>query len=121
MVHHVQYGDIDTRGRDQSTPIDIKVSELGVSTREAGFIARTALKGDARKAASFIQLIIELSQMGPRTGNPVLDDTYADGIEALLRQQCPSGNVTSLMLVREMRRYPVISGEIVHLTGRCAP
>ena len=38
---------------------------------------------------------------------------------AMLKAECPSGKLTGLMSVRESRKYPVISGEIVKVTGYC--
>ena len=121
QLHHAQLGDIDDRNDAvQVTPIDIKVSETGVSTLEAGEILKPLARTAAQRAAvGDAQLIAELFQMGPRTGNPVLDASYAENVLDLLKDQCRNGDVSNLQLVRETRRYPVVSGEIVRITGDC--
>jgi hypothetical protein len=63
--------------------------------------------------------LIGLFQMGPQTGNPVYSKDYARNLMQLIYEKCPSGKVTGLTSVRESRKYPVISGEIVKVTGFC--
>ena len=59
-------------------------------------------------------------QMGPRTGNPVYNERYAEDLLFLIKQKCPNGRVSGLTITREQsERYPVISGEIVKVTGHC--
>ena len=58
--------------------------------------------------------------MGPRTGEPVWSsDTYADKVYLGLYEKCPSGQITGLTSIREINKYPVVSGEIVKITGFC--
>jgi hypothetical protein len=73
----------------------------------------------SRQQAGQLSEIISMFQMGPRTGNLVFNDTYAEGILLNLYQACPSGRITGLMSIRETRKYPVISGEIIKVTGYC--
>lgn len=115
FLHHVQVGEVDARKDMVGIPFDIKVSEVGVSVEEAGRIARAA----DSKAGSDAAAIIGLFQMGPRTGNPVYDEHYADKIIYQIYEKCPNGKITNLMSIRETRKYPVISGEIVKITGIC--
>ena len=64
--------------------------------------------------------LLGMFQMGPRTGNPVYNERYAEDLLFLIKQKCPNGRVSGLTMTREQsERYPVISGEIVKVTGHC--
>jgi hypothetical protein len=118
-LHHVQIADVEA-DNNKGSPIDIKVSETGVSLDEAAAIAKGVARSQAGKEAiGDIQAIVSLFQQGPITGAPVYVETYASKILDLLREACPQGRVTNLVSTREMRKYPVVSGEIVKMTGRC--
>ena len=119
QLHHVSYGDIDNRPGYVKKPFDIKASETGVNIQEAKQIARGFMNERQSRDADNIAAIIALFQMGPRTGNPVYVNDYAKNLVQVLYEKCPSGQVTGLMSVRETRKYPVISGEIVKITGFC--
>ena len=114
-VYQVQVGDIDDRESFESSPFEIKVSETGFNLEEAGEIAE-ALGSDSGKEVGDL---LGMFQMGPRTGNPVYNERYAEDLLFLIKQKCPNGRVSGLTSVREQRRYPVISGEIVKVTGHC--
>ena len=118
-LHHVQLGDIDQTGDYTLRPFDIKVSETGVSIDQARAVAGQFAGQQDRENMGQIATILALIQMGPRTGKNVYSETYADNLDKLLRQECPSGRITGLMAIRETRDYPVISGEIVKVTGYC--
>lgn len=121
-LHHVQMGDIDSGGGPLS-PFEIKVSEVGFSQDDvANIAAGVAMASGSDKTAGGIEsinAIIGLFNFGPHTGNPVFSDKYADGLWAAVIARCPSGRVTGIMAIREQRKYPVLSGEIVKLTGYC--
>ncbi|MFK7827409.1 MAG: hypothetical protein AB8G05_24910 [Oligoflexales bacterium] len=120
VLHHVQVSDIDQRGNSKWYPINIKVSEMGVDIRQARNLVKgisTSKKG--REAADTIAAIIGLFQQGPSTGRRVFSDRYAEDLILRLHEQCPSGKLTGLMSIREARKYPVISGEIIKITGYC--
>ena len=121
-LYDVQLGDINA-SQGTLTPFVIKVSETGVSIHEAAKIGETfARMSNDRELARTIRgldTIIALFQYGPRTGNLVYSDIYADRIFADLRKQCPSGRITGLVSIRESMKYPVISGEIVKIMGYC--
>lgn len=118
VLHHVQLGQIDNRQPETLVPFVILMSETGVSTEELGKIAKAtnSYGGDNLKAVTDI---VAMFQVGPRTGNPIYNPTYAEKLIYEIYQKCPSGKVTNLMSVREMKKYPVISGEIVKVTGDC--
>lgn len=118
-LHHAQVGDIDARDRKAASKIDVKLSETGINLREANEIVRRL--GNARwaKQSDDATAIMGLFQLGPRTGNPVYSPEYARPIFELLYGKCPSGKVSNLMIVRETRKYPVVSGEIVKVSGDC--
>ena len=119
-LHSVQLGNIDSQTLLTSQPFEIKVNEIGVNTEEAVAIAEAIATATGHgEEVSAIGDIIELFQMGPRTGNPVFNVKYTDRIADILRQECPSGRITGLMSIRETAEYPVISGEIVRLVGHC--
>ena len=118
VLHHVQVGDIDDRG-GKGTAIDLKVSETGINLKEAAAIAKLALRDKSREISQ-IESIVSMFQMGPRTGNIVFDETYADQLVEMLVAICPSGRITNLLTIRESNKYPVVSGEIIKIKGRCA-
>ncbi len=115
VLHHVQVGEVDSRADSTGVPFEIKVSETGVDMEDVKAIAK-ATQSDA---GSDIANAIALFQFGPRTGNPVYNERYAEKLIYQIYEKCPSGRVTNLVSIREMRKYPVISGEIVKVTGIC--
>lgn len=120
-VHHTQVGEIKSHPDYESIPFEVLVSETGFNLQEAGKIGAAVLHdkkaGDNLKA---LTAIVGLFQMGPRTGEPVWSsDTYADKVFVGLYEKCPSGQITGLTSIREMNKYPVVSGEIVKITGFC--
>ncbi len=117
-LHHVQLGDIDNRDAEVGIPFEVLMSETGVSTEEINGIARAASRG-GHNAVSDIAAIVSLFQMGPRTGNPVYSEHYSEKMVYEIYQKCPTGHISDLMFIRETRKYPVISGEIVKVTGMC--
>ena len=119
-LHHVQVGEIDNSGHGKLRAFELKVSESGINFEEAGRIAKS-LNGSAagRKDVDNITNAIGMFQMGPRTGNIVFNDTYAKNIVNDIYKECPSGQVTGLVSIRESRKYPVISGEIIKIKGYC--
>jgi hypothetical protein len=119
ILHHAQIGEIENPPGYEARPFDIKVSETGVNVQEAADVGKIFLKNKQKEEADKLAGLISLFQMGPRTGNGVYDRTYADEILKKIYEACPSGNVTGLMSIRETRKYPVISGEIVKITGYC--
>lgn len=119
ILHHVQVGQIDNRTANTvAIPFEVLLSETGVSTEDIGRLGK-ATNSQAGDAAENLAALIALFQMGPRTGNPVYSESYAEKLIYEIHQKCPSGRVTGLMSIREMRKYPVISGEIVKVTGYC--
>lgn len=120
ILHHVQVGQIDNRDSQVAIPFEILMSETGVNTQEVAAAAHAISRanngnGDAGRAVA----ILGLFQMGPRTGNLTYNPRYAEKLVYQIYEKCPSGNVTGLMSIREMRKYPMVSGEIVKLTGYC--
>lgn len=122
QLHGVQLGDIDS-SRGALRPFEVKVSETGIAQEEAAGIAagvaRAAGSNEAAGGIGAVSGLIALFNFGPRTGNPVFSDTYADGVWDLVAASCPSGRVTGLVAIREQRKYPVVSGEIVKIQGYC--
>lgn len=119
QLHHVQIGEVVSHPDYVQKPFDIKISETGVNIDEAKNISKVFMNKDQQKDAENVAGIIGLFQMGPRTGNPVYVKDYAKNLIQVLYEKCPSGKITGLMSVRESRKYPVVSGEIVKVTGYC--
>ena len=119
-LHHVQFGDMDF-SEGKFRPFEIMLSETGVSVRDIAAIAKIPVRRNKRasRAAEIIHFVILLTQTGPKTGNLVFSDKYADIIAEEILRKCPSGDITGLVAIRESRRYPVISGEIVKIKGYC--
>ena len=115
-IYHVQLGEIDNRDDFKKVYFEVKVSETGVNIDESATIIKAITKS---KKTDSIRDIIKLFQIGPRTGNPVYNEKYAEDILSLIRKKCPNGKTSSLSSIREMRKYPVISGEIIKITGYC--
>ena len=117
-LYHAQIGEIDNRSKYTMRKFDIKVSELGVSTREATEAAKM-IAGRHKDQVEQVGEIVALFQMGPKTGKPVYNEHYARNVMSLVYDECPSGRITGLTSIREARNYPIISGEIIKVTGYC--
>jgi hypothetical protein len=117
-LDHVQIGEID---QTQGTliPFNVQVSQFGFEAAAAAELGRAVSKG--RTAEQFQQLrdILALMNMGPRTGNPVYDEEYADKVLDYIYAECPTGKMTGLTSVREAKAFGAVSGEIVRLSGYC--
>ena len=119
QLHHVQIGEIDNTQKFTAIPFDIKISETGVNMEDIKNISKVFMNKDSQKKTDDLFEFIGYFQMGPKTGNPVFVKDYAKNLPQMIYEKCPSGRVTGLMSVRESRKYPVISGEIVKVTGYC--
>lgn len=117
IKHHVQVGDIDRVPGKSLKPFKILLSETGVNLKQAAQLMSAVTRDNQR--AEKVQEIISMFQMGPRTGNHVFDEKYADIVPKLVLKECPTGKVTGLLMIRETNKYPVVSGEIVKITGYC--
>ena len=117
VLHKVQISEIDNRGK--LTPFEIKVSETGVDLNDIRNIQRGLFNTKDGNKVGDALAIVGLFQMGPRTGNIVFNEDYAMNLYKALHAQCPSGEVTGVTAIRETRKYPVISGEIVKIKGYC--
>ncbi len=88
QLHHIQLSDIDLPPGSQSTPIEIKVSETGVSLEEAKNIAKAFTRDEkTRNQMDDIQNAISMFQMGPKTGNPVYVANYTEKLAGMLRKE----------------------------------
>ena len=119
-LHAVQIGEIDAPSVLHGERFEIKLSAIGFSTEELGELASLAARNkEDRDAVGFITTIIELTQQGPRTGEPVVNPRFADRLYREIVNRCPSGDVSGLMTVRETADYPGLTGEIVKVVGYC--
>lgn len=120
ILHHHQLGDVDSDVVKKGRKFEVLVSETGFNVGEAGNILKATTRSkQSRKDVSQVQSMIEMFQMGPRTGNPVFTDQFADNLVDMVLEKCPSGKVSGLSSTRETAKYPVVSGEIVKISGYC--
>jgi len=114
----VQIGSIDQTQGDL-TPISVRFSETGFDAAAAAEIGRIASDGQTAENFEDLRTILALMNMGPRTGNPVYDDTYAEKLLAYLRNECRSGKITGIRAIREAKAAGPVSGEIVGVDAFC--
>jgi len=118
-LDHVQISDID-QSQGTLRPISVKVSEFGVELAVvADVTSRLASNQNTQKYVKELRDILALINMGPRTGNPVYNDNYAENVLEQLYVQCPTGKLTGLRSIREAKSYGPVSGEIVRLDAYC--
>lgn len=117
-LDHVQIGEID-QSQGSLTPFTVQVSQFGFEAAAAAEVGRIATKGEASQHFQEIRNILALMNMGPRTGNPVYDDEYANKVMEYIYAECPTGNLTGLTSVREAKAFGPVSGEIVRISGYC--
>ena len=119
-MHAIQVGEIDAKAVENGERFEIKLSAIGVSTEDLGDIAEKRSRSqESRDETAIVSDIIELTQMGPRTGEPVFNPQFADRLHREILRRCPSGRVTGLVTIRETADYPGITGEIVKAVGYC--
>jgi hypothetical protein len=114
-LHRAQLDEIDAQ-QGHLKPFEIHASETGVDVQAIGAAASVATRS---KTPSKIAAIVGLFQFGPKTGNVVFDDTFADAIAQRILAECPSGRVTGVMSLRETTNYYAVSGEYVTVRGYC--
>ncbi len=117
LLHHVQLAEVDN-SQGAGRRIEVIVSEIGINLHEAALLA-DVLRRDTRGSASRMAAFVAMFQYGPRTGNLVYNPLYADELRPLLIKECPSQRLSGLMSIREQNKYPLVSGEIVKVTGWC--
>ncbi len=118
-LDHVQIGDIDqTQG--QLSPISVKISEKAIDMAAVANIGSLlASNPSSKQDLNKIRGVLGLINMGPSTGNPVFNDTYAQHVLEHLHKQCPTGNITGIRNTREAKTYGPVSGEIVRINAFC--
>jgi len=118
-LDHVQISDID-QSQGSLKPISVKVSEFAIELAViADISSRLSTNRSTQNSLKEIRDILALINMGPRTGNPVFNDNYAENVLEQLYVQCPSGKITGLRSTREATSYGAVSGEIVRLNAFC--
>lgn len=117
-LDQVQIGSIDqTQGNLR--PIHVQLSETGFDAATGAELASRVAKGKTAEQLEDLRTILALVNTGPRTGNPVYDDKYAEQLLTYLMNECPNGDITGIQSIREARSYAVISGEIVGVRAYC--
>jgi len=120
VLHHIQLGNVDNRSNLSLRPIEIKVSEMGIDLNDAKVISKLVMNKDGADKTNDALRFIQYFQMGPHTGAGVYSLEYIKNIQETLRSQCTDGTITGIMAIRETRKYPVISGEIIKIKAYCA-
>jgi hypothetical protein len=120
ILHQFQMSSIDSETVMSGKKFEIIVSETGVNLQEVTDTAKLFTQSQqTRKEMQQINEIISMFQMGPRTGNMVFNEKYADSIMRAIQLECPTGQISGMTSIRETAKYPVVSGEIVRITGYC--
>jgi len=119
QLHHVHIGNID-QSQGKLTPFTVEVNELGFDAAKTAEIgAEVAKSASTSDDLEFIALILAVSNFGPKTGNPVYNDAYAEKMVYEVIKSCPSKKITGLTSVREATSVGPISGEVVRINGYC--
>jgi hypothetical protein len=114
-LHRAQLDEIDaTHGR--LVPFEIHVSDVGIDTKAVGQVASALTRS---RQPSQVADVVALFQFGPKTGDVVFDDAFADVVAERILERCPSARVTGLMSLRESTKYYAVSGEYVTVRGFC--
>ncbi len=118
-LYQIQISDIQgTEGH--LSPVEVRVSETGIDVQRAAELEGVMMASRmSRLEGHEVGGILSLFQFGPKTGNVVYSEIYADQLVREMVRQCPTGRITGLVSVRETRAYPVVSGEVVKLSGLC--
>lgn len=117
-LDHVQIGSIDqTQG--ELVPVSVRLSETGFDATAAAEIGRIASRGQAAERLKQIRNILAMVNMGPRTGNPVYNEAYAQRLQEYLLVECPTGRLTGIRAIREAKAAGPVSGEIVGVDAYC--
>jgi hypothetical protein len=106
---------------ENATPFDSKVNEIGFNMQEATEVVKMIGQGNTKvnEGADTLQTLWDLISFGPKTGNTVFDDKYADESGKVSRLKCSPEKTVGVVSYRETRKYPVLSGEIVKIEGLC--
>ncbi|PKG80807.1 hypothetical protein CXF85_22125 [Colwellia sp. 75C3] len=119
QLHHVHIGDID-QSQGSLTPFTITVNELGFDAAKAAEIGAGAAKSaSTSEDLELVAFILAISNFGPKTGNPVYNDAYADEVLSEVIKACPSKKMTGLTSIREATNVGPVSGEVVRIKGFC--
>ena len=118
VLHHIQIGEVDDRASVNIHPVDVKVSELGVSLSELKSVSKYFTRD---RNVGKILTWISYFQYGPTTGKAVMfaNPDYADNLADGALEQCPDGKLTAISSMRESANYPIVSGEIVRFRALC--
>lgn len=125
FMHRHQVHNVDSRIlTPEAKRFELLFSQTGIEIAEGakwmGAIAKASSRESFARSSSQAGDIIAVMQMGPRTGNPIYDMSFIDTITPKLQAVCPAGDeISGLTFLREMNKYPVVSGEIIKVSGYC--
>ena len=90
VLYSVQLGEINGTAKQSGAEyFEIIVSEVGVNLDEAASVAKSIASTAGKKEIEEAKNIMGMFQMGPRTGNPVYSDDYADATLSLRKNLQP--------------------------------
>ncbi len=120
QLHTVKIGERNNSNTD-AHHFETKVNEMGINVQEATQIVKALGNGNkgVNKATKTIDDLWKMISYGPKTGNTVFDDKYADSISKSSLAACSANQTQGVVSVRESMKYPVLSGEIVKIEGIC--
>ena len=106
--------------QSSSRRFEFILSQTGIEIAEgAAIISVLAKDAKTQQGAGDAAAIISLFQMGPRTGKPVYSTRFAEELAQKIHLACKSNPITGLTFLRETNKYPVVSGELIKVSGYC--
>ena len=99
-LHMFQQDDID-QSNGALTPFELQVSQLGFNTKDVGELGSNFGGQKVSNRFKTLELLVYLSNMGPKTGYPVFTEPHANKLLDHLMEECPSGDITGLSSLRE--------------------
>lgn len=112
-LHNTSIGDISKGGKK----FFVEITDIGINVERTSKLIGEMTKKE--QDADNVKNIIGLFQWGPRTGNPVYNISAWSKLGEKILEQCPSGQVHSLVSNREFRDFYYGSAEGVRVSGYC--
>jgi hypothetical protein len=120
FVHRHYVGDINSHAVLNGTRFELLFSKNGIDASEgARYVSVFSTNNKTSASADQWADIIALFQMGPRTGNPMFGSRMTRTIHKKLSTVCNNQPISGLTILRETNKYPVVSGEIIKVSGYC--
>lgn len=119
FVHKHQVQDINHKIL-KGKKFEFMLSEVGVEVAEGvRILGALSNNRNTNSSAQSVAGVIELFQMGPRTGRPIYNLNFTNKLTEKIITACGKQEVSGLTFLREMNKYPVVSGELIKVSGYC--